>query len=159
MKTQELALEALGATSAAKIVTPEHHFVLFNWITNPPRCKCDKVGKNEYCVDRAGYIPAKQQIQNLIAAGENLELYRARMYTNTPENADIEPLDLRHMDEMDINDCLKKTVKRIQLSNERRRKMEEKQDDVLNANKKDNPVHSEKDSQGVDKKIQEEVKS
>jgi len=90
---------------------------IYNWITNPPVYRPDPLGANEYMVDRAGYIPAKQQIENLIAAGEGLEIFRARTYTNT-EIPGIEPLDMRLMDEMDINDALKERVRRIQIAQE-----------------------------------------
>jgi len=44
--------------------------------------RADFMGENEYMVDRAGYIPKEQQIQQLMNAGERLEEYRRKIYSN-----------------------------------------------------------------------------
>jgi len=116
-QTEQMVADALDENfDVAQLRTATQGWKVYSWFC-PPLPRPDPLGENEYMVDRAGYIPAKQQIENLIAAGENLELYRARMYTNT-DIPEIEPLDIRNMDEMDINDELKKRVRRIQIAQE-----------------------------------------
>lgn len=75
----------------AEYLLDQEIYRVHNVTTRRPVCHCDDMGKNECVIDRAGYIPAKVQIQNLIAAGEKLEEYRRRMYSNEPTPDDVEP--------------------------------------------------------------------
>lgn len=74
-----------------------------------PRAKPDALGKNEALVERAGYIPAKKQISNLLTAGEKLEEYRKKMYSNepTPDSVTPDPTLRKDFGELEAHDLAK----------------------------------------------------
>jgi len=87
---------------------PGKWFKIYDQYINRPVILSQHVGENEYMCERAGYIPAKQQIQNLIAAGERLEEYRKKLYSNgdeiDDESAEPDPTIAKSYDEHQATD-------------------------------------------------------
>ena len=93
---------------------------MYNAWTNPRRMRVDdchyKYG-NEV-LDRTGYIPAKEQIDNFKRAGVNLDAYRRSMYSNepTPENIDINVTAQKSFDNFDAHDLARETSNNLERS-------------------------------------------
>lgn len=63
--------------------------------------------KNEgdYLVERGSFIPAKNQIENLMLAGKNLEVYRREYYDFGPDEEDDGRMDPTRRTNYDLADA------------------------------------------------------
>jgi len=96
----ELVEKALSDRDEEEGAPGKTEFNIFSQWKNPPLCDNEVVEPNGYITDAAGYIPAKEQIENLIAAGHRLHEWRASMYTNepTPDDVEIDPTTRKDFD-------------------------------------------------------------
>lgn len=61
--------------------------------------------EGEYLVEKGSYIPAKQQIENLMLAGSRLEAYRREMYDLGPDDEDDGRTDPTRRPNYDLADA------------------------------------------------------
>ena len=111
MNGEELAELALDDTDKIMVPSPTvaKGVEIFNHWTHPPPCEPELLEHNEFVVDASGYIPAKEQIENLMAAGHRLHDWRARMYANEPTPDDVE-IDRTLRKDFDFQDAHEEMV-------------------------------------------------